>query len=412
MISPAPPLSKVVLRSPAWRGAPRAAAYTRKNLRAAQLDSRVLNALDYVQIGDAVRVSLQLRGFLPKVCTMPTLEFVSGPDSGRCVLLSESETTSGRSPFCDIVVDSHAISRQHVRFVRAEGEVYIEDLESLNGTFVNGERIRGRTQLEDQDLIQLPQCLMLFHAGAVTKATSASRAARMLSASSKEKPQHGQRGTTGPNLPPAPPRKKKEDETSGVNQDDTAIRGGIRDTAKPVTKQAVLLAPDRAQARLKALLTMSSSVGKAQGPEDLYAAILEGMLAVFPHCDSAYLLLPDAVNAPFALRAAKNRDPKRPVRETLPPWLVRLAVQAAKARRPVLVKKTVRAEVPQANLPGEGPVGTAICLPLFSNPGLARGIAYLQARTSGGDFLDSDLELAQSVSGLVGLALQLAHDCE
>jgi len=47
------------------------------------------------------------------------------------------------------------VSRRHARFVRQNGAVFVEDLGSLTGTRVNGEKISGRRRLRDGDLVQI-----------------------------------------------------------------------------------------------------------------------------------------------------------------------------------------------------------------------------------------------------------------
>ena len=47
------------------------------------------------------------------------------------------------------------VSRRHARFVRQNGSVFVEDLGSLTGTRVNGERITGRRKLRAGDLVQI-----------------------------------------------------------------------------------------------------------------------------------------------------------------------------------------------------------------------------------------------------------------
>jgi len=47
------------------------------------------------------------------------------------------------------------VSRRHARFVRQNGSVFVEDLGSLTGTRVNGERIAGRRKLRAGDLVQI-----------------------------------------------------------------------------------------------------------------------------------------------------------------------------------------------------------------------------------------------------------------
>ena len=64
-----------------------------------------------------------------------------GPDEGTTYSLSQGMTTLGRTPLNDIVVDTPGVSRQHAG-IRCDSEGYwIADLDSRNGTYVNGEKL-------------------------------------------------------------------------------------------------------------------------------------------------------------------------------------------------------------------------------------------------------------------------------
>jgi len=54
----------------------------------------------------------------------------------------------GRDPGCDIVIPDPYVSRRHARIFYRDGRWYIEDLGSRNGTYVDGEDIRGKGALE------------------------------------------------------------------------------------------------------------------------------------------------------------------------------------------------------------------------------------------------------------------------
>ena len=56
-------------------------------------------------------------------------------------------TMIGRDPGCDIVVDSPVVSARHFIILNRKGSYSLEDLGSMNGTFVNGQRLAGRTRL-------------------------------------------------------------------------------------------------------------------------------------------------------------------------------------------------------------------------------------------------------------------------
>ena len=65
------------------------------------------------------------------------------------------ELTVGRGGGCGIVLgDDTFVSQVHARLFRRDGDVYVEDLGSRNGTFVNGEAIGGATRLRRGDQVQ------------------------------------------------------------------------------------------------------------------------------------------------------------------------------------------------------------------------------------------------------------------
>src|SRR5262249_28093518 len=79
--------------------------------------------------------------------------------------LSREVTIMGRSPICDIPVPHPSVSRQHFRIVRRGDRFYIEDLDTLPGTWVNDQPIRGATQLSDGDRIRDGDFAAVFESG-------------------------------------------------------------------------------------------------------------------------------------------------------------------------------------------------------------------------------------------------------
>ena len=71
-----------------------------------------------------------------------------------------SVLTIGRAPDNDVVLDAPGVSRRHARIDYATGEPRLSDAGSLNGTFVNGEPVRGATPLAPTDLVFLGGCLL------------------------------------------------------------------------------------------------------------------------------------------------------------------------------------------------------------------------------------------------------------
>ena len=85
----------------------------------------------------------------------PWLIVVSGSASIGKMYRLEHRVVLGRSPQCDVHIDQEGVSRRHAMLERTvEGAVQIVDLDSRNGTFVNGEPV-SRETLRDGDKIQI-----------------------------------------------------------------------------------------------------------------------------------------------------------------------------------------------------------------------------------------------------------------
>lgn len=84
-----------------------------------------------------------------------------GPLSGSRYLLDEDELTVGRDPHEDIMLDDGTVSRSHAVFKRIEGRYHVEDRRSLNGTYVNRERVED-TVLRNGDEIMIGKYRFVF----------------------------------------------------------------------------------------------------------------------------------------------------------------------------------------------------------------------------------------------------------
>jgi len=73
----------------------------------------------------------------------------------QCFPLADGEHLAGRDAACAVIVDASTVSRRHARIVVVSGKATIEDLQSTNGTSVNGIRIAGPTQVKPGDELVL-----------------------------------------------------------------------------------------------------------------------------------------------------------------------------------------------------------------------------------------------------------------
>jgi pSer/pThr/pTyr-binding forkhead associated (FHA) protein len=70
------------------------------------------------------------------------------------VQLSKDRTTLGRRPYNDIVIDNLAVSGEHAVLQMTGNEVYLEDLNSTNGTYVNGKAVKKQL-LQNSDTVEI-----------------------------------------------------------------------------------------------------------------------------------------------------------------------------------------------------------------------------------------------------------------
>jgi FHA domain len=87
------------------------------------------------------------------------LEIESGPLSGQRYGL-EGSIVVGRSTECDLTIPVPRISRQHARFTVSDGQLLLEDLNSANGTSVNGAKIRSTVNLDHRDKVEILEVMI------------------------------------------------------------------------------------------------------------------------------------------------------------------------------------------------------------------------------------------------------------
>jgi pSer/pThr/pTyr-binding forkhead associated (FHA) protein len=85
-----------------------------------------------------------------------------GPNSGSRFLLDSDVTTAGRHPASDIFLDDVTVSRRHAEFVRTGEGFSVRDVGSLNGSYVNRERI-DEAALSGGDEVQIGKYRLIYY---------------------------------------------------------------------------------------------------------------------------------------------------------------------------------------------------------------------------------------------------------
>jgi pSer/pThr/pTyr-binding forkhead associated (FHA) protein len=127
-------------------------------------------------LDDPTTITFQLEGASPETEDEITFDLddippdggllvvVRGPIAGARLALSKDVTTAGRHPQSDLFLDDITVSRRHAEFVRAaDGTFTVRDVGSLNGTYLNRERVE-EAPLANGDEVQIGKYRLAFYA--------------------------------------------------------------------------------------------------------------------------------------------------------------------------------------------------------------------------------------------------------
>ena len=95
----------------------------------------------------------------------PVLVVNEGELTGQRWTLGDEALVIGRGNDSDIVLPERQVSRHHLKILYHDGHYLLEDLDSKNGTFLNGQQIHGTVPLQDGDEIQIALCVRMLFVG-------------------------------------------------------------------------------------------------------------------------------------------------------------------------------------------------------------------------------------------------------
>ena len=97
-----------------------------------------------------------------KTINSPVLSIIKGPQTGNAFELEGNVTTIGRDPGNSVFLNDMTVSRAHAKIIHDANGTMIEDLGSLNGTWVDGAIINS-APLHDGSSIQIGTFTLIFH---------------------------------------------------------------------------------------------------------------------------------------------------------------------------------------------------------------------------------------------------------
>jgi len=127
-------------------------------LNGGRVQREALRHLDVITLGrDVDLIFIKREGEAPAPTadqiTSARVQITDGAEAGTLVDVPKGELTFGRAPSCNVVLASGLISKVHARIQRTGDQVVLQDLQSINGTFVNGARVDSVVVLKTGDVI-------------------------------------------------------------------------------------------------------------------------------------------------------------------------------------------------------------------------------------------------------------------
>ena len=88
------------------------------------------------------------------------LVITQGSQTGQSAALADGVIMIGRGADCQIILDDDYVSTRHARVVSGENGVYVEDMGSTNGSYVNGQRITAPTTITLSDTVRIGKTIL------------------------------------------------------------------------------------------------------------------------------------------------------------------------------------------------------------------------------------------------------------
>jgi sigma-B regulation protein RsbU (phosphoserine phosphatase) len=292
------------------------------------------------------------------------LRIIGGKNSGISYQLVDAITTMGRSPGCHVVIPEEAASRQHAEIMHTPEGYLLVDLQSRNGTSINGFTIEGQTLLRDRDRISICSTTLEFQSGPTTSDLM------MI-----------------------------EDPISGPDTVDSTVLSRI-----DAQQSAENLARFQPEAKLRAILELNEAIGQTIHIDDLLPKILDSLMKLFTEADRAILVLMDEQEKLY-VHSIYHRDPNDHSIE-----FSRTVINTAIAEKQAILSADASTDARFATSETMVDVRTrsVMCAPLLATGGDGFGVIQIETQSFEKSLTEDDLQVLASLTAVSAMAIEKA----
>jgi transcriptional regulator with GAF, ATPase, and Fis domain len=302
----------------------------------------------------------------------PRLIIINGPRKGSTFAISEEQTSIGRESSSDISISHSSVSRRHCLIKSSGVEFVINDVDSYNGTFVNGVPVKEQ-KLNHADQIKIGSIALLFLLGESEETGSLSM----------------------------------------VQLDDLSLESESTRQVRPEvllhqTEQAWLQSPEheRVAGDLEALLKISSRINLLRNTRALQQEILNSIFEVVP-VDRGAILLTHGETEFSSLYGRDRGDQSKPVH------ISRTVVDQVVAEGLAIISNDIRSSemLSTAQSLVAAQITSLMCVPLIVFEKVV-GVIYLDTSDPTVRFDEAHLQLLAGIAGIAAVSLDNARRME
>lgn len=316
---------------------------------------------------------------------MASLKVLEGLEPGQEFPLEGEQWVLGRSPECDVVLDSAAVSRRHVILSDEGGRYFVQDMGSRNGTYINGARVRDRAPIRNSD--QMLICDILFEFLSDEPVSKLSGA-----------------GPDGSSLVASLLGGADLDEDTEEAAGTSSIMATL-DVSGGIGASWNFLAEPTAQ--LEAMVEISNNLGNTLSMKEILPKILDSLFKIFVQADRGFVIMRPKVDGPLVPVAAKARHETDETSMRISRTIVRQALENKKA---ILSADAATDErFNEAQSIADFQIRSLICAPMISSDGEPLGVIQIDTNHQRSRFTDLDLQILAGVASQASIALDNAR---
>jgi pSer/pThr/pTyr-binding forkhead associated (FHA) protein len=293
--------------------------------------------------------------------SMTTLQIIGGPLKGKAFNLEGETVFIGRSSKNDIQIKDATISRKQIKLYRIGAKLFLEDLKSTNGSWLNDSLVLPGEGFEvgEGDIITLGNTVML-----ITNAPS-----------------------------PPTPEAAEEPLPNGTTVTESP-RSHERERRK------------RLSGNLELIYSVSKLIRSSLSLREMLDRVLESVLETLPRIDRATLVLLDTEKQEIRDIINRSREDKKDTGRHYSRTVVDRVIRERKAVR--MSNTTFEAPSDLSASVDTLEVGSLLCVPLMSNE-TTYGVLYVDSLSQPYGFRKDDLLLLNAMSGALALSIENAQ---